>query len=118
MGDRAIRGDRVRALRQELQLTQAELAHAAPVSQSYLSEIESGKRVSVGTLVVLGLAHALHTSIDYLVGLTDDPKPTETLEGLTEEDWAILRGLSSLTGRDKRTVVDLIASLAARRSPH
>lgn len=116
MNERAIRGDRVKALREARGLTQKDVAERAPVSQSYLSEIEGGRRVSVGSLVILGLAHVLETSVDYLVGLTDDPNPTELLEGLTEDDWAILRKLSELTKEQREIVAAMIASLATRRS--
>lgn len=92
----AIRGDRVKRLRSKRGLTQKELAAIASVSQSYVSEIESGKQKSVGSIVVLGLAHVLGTSIDYLVGNTDDPAPVET-KNLEEDTWEIIRELGGLS---------------------
>lgn len=116
MNKNAIRGDRVKQLRDRHGLTQKDLAQAAFVSQSYLSEIENSGQDSVGSIVVLGLARALHTSTDYLVGASDDPSPREDELGLSEWEFVTLRNMSVLTEDDRETVNDMIASLARRRS--
>ena len=69
---RLIDGDNpVRVWRQYRQLTQTALAARAGITQSYLSEIESGK--SEGSVKVLAaLAHALAIDLDDLV-----PPPPE-----------------------------------------
>ena len=68
------RGDRVRALREKVDLKQYELAIHAGVSQGHLSQIERSQIESVGSVILTGLARALETNVDYLVGDTDDPR--------------------------------------------
>lgn len=53
----------VRAWREARGLTQAQLAEAAGISISYLSQIESGKRKG-GAEVLAALARALRVSLD------------------------------------------------------
>lgn len=55
--------------------TQGQLATYAKIHQSHLSRIESGKYVNVGSEYLSAIALALKTSADYLMGLTDDPRP-------------------------------------------
>ena len=68
-------GRRVRALRERRGLKQYELAIYAKVNQGYLSEIERDKTGSVGSQILVGLAAALETNVDYLLGTSDDPRP-------------------------------------------
>lgn len=75
--DFRIRGDRIKALRESLGLSQTELAAALikdvpGVNQSQISQVERGVAgLRAETLALL--ARALETSTDYLLGLTDDP---------------------------------------------
>lgn len=53
---------------------QKALAHIANVTSSSMSRIQSGDTMpSIGTLAQIAMV--CDTSIDYLVGLTDDPEP-------------------------------------------
>jgi transcriptional regulator with XRE-family HTH domain len=78
-----IKGARVRQLREDLGMSQAELARAVSrlvgaVNQSSISNVENGaKGLRVDALIALTLA--LQTSSDYLLGLTDDPEPRSAL---------------------------------------
>ncbi|MGB3712813.1 MAG: helix-turn-helix transcriptional regulator [Candidatus Promineifilaceae bacterium] len=56
----------VRAWREHRQLTQEQLAKAAEISKSYLSQIESGKRKGT-TNVLVSLANALGLDVDDIV---------------------------------------------------
>ena len=56
----------VRAWREHRKLTQEQLAEAAGISNSYLSQIESGKRKGT-TNVLVALAHALGLDLDDVV---------------------------------------------------
>jgi transcriptional regulator with XRE-family HTH domain len=75
----SVRGHRVRQLRERLERTQLWLAETAHLSQSHLSQIEQDKVQSVGSAVLNGLARALDTSVDYLIGATDDPRPPKSV---------------------------------------
>lgn len=63
--------ERLKSIRQELGLTQKELADRANLAISCISMIELGKREpSANTL--LSLSNALGVSADYLLGLEDE----------------------------------------------
>jgi len=68
------------ALREKKGWTQGQLALYAKIDQGYLSRIERGVRTNVGAAYLKKLADSLNTSMDYLVGLTDDPRPLPSTE--------------------------------------
>lgn len=68
-------GERIRELRQKRGWSLNKLAKLAGLSQGYLSSVENGKVVSPTASALLKIAAALDTSVDYLLGRTDDPTP-------------------------------------------
>jgi transcriptional regulator with XRE-family HTH domain len=70
-----IRGDRVRELREKLDLSQRELGEKVGISQGSISRIENNGSDDVMESTLQGLAQALQTSTAYLCGDTDDPSP-------------------------------------------
>ena len=66
--------ERIRSLRKQQLMTQGELAEALHVSRSAVSMWEIGASDMVLSTLER-LADVLGTSIAYLVGETDDPKP-------------------------------------------
>ncbi|MDH7578510.1 MAG: helix-turn-helix domain-containing protein [Bacillota bacterium] len=67
-------GKRIKALREEKDLTQEELAERIQISRSALANYESGLREPKGD-ILKRFAKALDTTTDYLLGETDDPRP-------------------------------------------
>ena len=65
---------RLRQLRKERGITQVKMQVLTGIDQSDYSKIESGKRYYTFEQC-RKIALALHTSMDYLAGLTDDPTP-------------------------------------------
>ena len=66
--------ERIRALREDKDLTQRDLGKVLQVSQSTYSDYENEKlNIPIASLKKLALFHG--TSIDYLLDLTDNPKP-------------------------------------------
>ena len=65
---------RIRDLREDSDLLQRDLASYLQCSQVSYSHYELGKR-DIPTDVLIRLAAFYHTSIDYLLGLTDVQKP-------------------------------------------
>ena len=62
---------RIKDLREDHDMYQKDIAKLLGISQQYYSEYENGKRtITIQHLITL--AKFYHTSIDYLVGLTDD----------------------------------------------
>ena len=66
-------GNRIIQLREEQNISQLELSKKVNINNSVLSRIESGKRAARDDELI-SLSKALNTSIDYLLGETDDPK--------------------------------------------
>lgn len=74
MPERTIQGQRIRLLRITLGMQQKELAQKAGISQSLLSDIETGKRLGTGAGVLNSIAAALGVPITELL---PDSVPTE-----------------------------------------
>ena len=65
---------RLRDLREDRDLLQKDIAEVLQCSQVCYSHYELGKR-DIPTEVLVQLAVFYHTSVDYLLGLTDDARP-------------------------------------------
>ena len=65
---------RIRDLREDADLTQRQVAEELMCDQSLYSKYERGER-PLPLEEAIRLAHFYRTSLDYLVGLTDDPTP-------------------------------------------
>lgn len=67
---------RIRALREDHDLTQKEIAKILNMSQTGYSKYETGEN-DIPTKILIQLAKYYHTSVDYLLGITDISKPYE-----------------------------------------
>ena len=75
----------IKALRKSRGYTQIKMQMLTGIDQSDYSKIETGKR-GMTFEQCRRIAAALETSMDYLAGLTDDPRPYPRKES-TEEDY-------------------------------
>jgi transcriptional regulator with XRE-family HTH domain len=75
-----IRGDRLKARRQELNFTQEQLVELAKMDQKTISFLENGKEITITTRTLVNLAIALKTSTDWLLGLTNSIGDSEEFE--------------------------------------
>ena len=66
---------RIRDLREDSDLTQSAVARYLMCDQSLYSKYERGER-ELPLVYAVRLAEYYKTSVDYLVGLTDDPRPS------------------------------------------
>ena len=74
---------RFRDLREDLDMTQQELAAKLNIRQSTLSQYENGQRqIPLNTLIRLALL--FDTSTDYLLGLTNERNPYPRISNKTE----------------------------------
>lgn len=65
---------RLKDLREDLDLTQSYVADKLNIKQNTYSQYENGQRqISIGALIKL--AEFYHTSVDYILELTDTAKP-------------------------------------------
>ena len=65
---------RIRNLREDRDMTQKQIGDILNMSQTGYNQYEIGKN-DIPTRVLIKLAKYYNTSIDYLLELTDDPKP-------------------------------------------
>ncbi len=66
---------RIRDMREDADLTQREVAEYLMCDQSLYSKYERGER-DLPLAAAVQLARFYHTSVDYLVGLTDQKEPS------------------------------------------
>ena len=69
---------RIRDLREDHDLNQTQIAKMLGMSQTGYSKYETGEN-DIPTAVLIKLARLYKTSIDFLLGETDDPKPHRRL---------------------------------------
>ena len=65
---------RLKDLREDRDLAQKQIAAHLGIDQRVYSNYETGKR-EIPTRFVIALAKFYNTSADYILGMTNDPKP-------------------------------------------
>ena len=65
---------RIKDLREDSDITQKQLAEYLHIKQNTYSQYENGQR-QIPVDVLIALASYYNTSVDYLLGLTDQRKP-------------------------------------------
>ena len=68
---------RIRDLREDRDLSQAEIAKVIKTTQQQHSKIETGKADISGEKLIL-LAEYYNISVDYILGLTQEPRPLKS----------------------------------------
>jgi len=68
-------GERVRALRYQRHLSARKVAERAGIHWRYYLRLEKNERPNVSAINAAAIALALDTTLEYLLGLTDDPRP-------------------------------------------
>ena len=58
----------IRRLREQQNMTQAELAKKAKVTQGYISQLEAGTKKDIGAKIAMRLADALGVPVTELLG--------------------------------------------------
>jgi DNA-binding XRE family transcriptional regulator len=106
-------GDRIKARRAELGMTQDAVAVKANISKGFLSDVENGRR-NVGADTLLELANALGLSLDYLMTgevIESESKAVEIPSALAE-----LASKEGLTFRQTRQLLGMAQQIVAHRS--
>lgn len=98
-------GSRIRKRRQELELTQQDLAKALGITSQHISAIEQDKRTP--SLSSLGrLSEELGVSVDYIVS---------GKEGIITETIPAIKADKKLTLKSKKALVNLVEDLYSKR---
>jgi len=105
-------GDRIRQLREEIGLTQGQLASGSSVSQGYLSQLENGEVKNPSAAVLLRVAQSMHIDADELFEAAGYPT-VRTLRQLYEGyestvDADLLHFLADLPRDRQRRLLSLL----------
>lgn len=80
-----ITGERLRLMREQQGLSIRAVARQEQISPSYLSGLERGENAPNVWPLLARLARRYGTTTDYLLGLTDDPRPVERAGRVLQE---------------------------------
>lgn len=72
--------NRIRDMRNDFSFSQREVADVLKIAQNTLSQYETGER-NIPNDILVQLAILYQTSIDYLLGITDEKKPYKRSDG-------------------------------------
>lgn len=70
---------RIKELREDADLTQTDIANLLNCSQTAYSKYEKGQR-EISIINLIKLAKFYNVSMDYITGLTNNPKPNWTIK--------------------------------------
>lgn len=96
-------GERLLDLRKDAALTQDELASILKINKHSISSYEREKSEPPDTIKI-SIARYFHVSIDYLLGLTDDPNPYD-------DSHSVLRLSKEFPEEAKRSIQDYASYL-------
>lgn len=87
-----MRSDRLKAYRVKRDLTQEALAFELGTDKKAVSRWESGQ-FSPNAETLVELSRILGVSVDYLLGLSDNPTPQTRVDNLTEEELEVINAM-------------------------
>lgn len=97
-------GDRLRALREEVNLTQEELSKKIGIKRDRYAKYETGATPVPGHLIVM-FADFFMVSAGYLLGQSDDPKPKQIEDPETLKEFKeVQKELKELSDRLNRVI--------------
>ena len=92
-------GKRLKQLREELNMTQKELADKLGISRAAVGLYEQGKR-NVDNDTLLKLSEIFNVSADYLLGNTDIKTPVDKISSALSDDPGLLAFWNTLKERE------------------
>ncbi len=111
-----ILGMRIKNLRETANLTQLDLAAQLNVSNTTLSQYESGQRVPSDDIKIK-IAEFFNVSVDYLLGKVDKKiKATPEVIPLSSEQQELLDATSDLPDEDLRKAIEYVELLKLKRN--
>lgn len=100
-------GSRIRTKRKEIGLSQAHLASLAGISQSAISELETGESKMPSAEALQGLAKALRVTQAWIITGHDGE-----LETLTTDEENLVKAARKLTAEQRVAVYQIIKTMA------
>lgn len=97
---------RLKQLRESRDFSQGQVAAYSDVSPSLISLMEQGKRPNPSAEVLSAIAATLHTTTDYLLGLTaNSRRPEDSTTPQTEVEWQLLEKFRELSFDEQRYII-------------
>jgi transcriptional regulator with XRE-family HTH domain len=106
-GEKMALGEKVRVKREEMKLTQAELAKKSGITQATISRIESGEVTQLRSDKLKGLAQTLGVTVDFLVGKKERMEFNDALAA-DENAKIIFRGYEKLPDERRKQLRDFV----------
>jgi len=116
MYDSKVLASRVLLSRRDLDWDQKQLSEQSGVSRPYISQIERARKTNISVDVLFSLADALGVTVQYLMGLTDDPLGEGSERVLREQsgDYVVFEVESGEERRVMQQLVDEYSALSPR----
>ena len=110
-------GNRLKELRQEKNLTQADVANAIGTSQRNIGRWENNEN-EPGASFVINLANFFEVSSDYLLEITDDfsltSKKLLQKETLSQNEYKLIEKYRKLSTTEKQLIDQTISTLNSK----
>lgn len=105
-------GDKIKELRKNSKITQAELSDSINIGQSTLANFENGKR-TIPVDIIIELARYFNVSADYLLGLSNSPDAKEVIHGeqLSTDEKKLIDNYRALNSDGKQIVIGKVLDL-------
>lgn len=103
-------GERIVFLREKLGISQKELAEQLGITAASLSRYENNIYDPEGTIIT-SLSTLLHTSADYLLGITYDYRSHQENPALSEKELHILELYQTLSPQDQARIEERLLTL-------
>jgi transcriptional regulator with XRE-family HTH domain len=105
-----MRNDRLKSYRLKRHLTQEQLALELETDKKQINRWENGESdPSAGRLA--DLSRVLNISVDYLLGISDNPSPETKLSNMTEDEIEVI---SAMRKGDKIEAISIIVNSEKR----
>lgn len=106
-------GERLKAARKACNLSQEQVAREADVGQSFLSELENGKKTEIGAGALHRLAKMYGTSVEYLL----DGAGQKSSTAQTEIEAAVLAAFRQIAVEDHQAAIKMLMGLVVAKTP-
>lgn len=99
--------DRIALLLSESGMSQKELALNTNLTEGAVSHYLKGDRVPRGA-ILLNIANALGTTVDYLTGYSDDPRKSSSEKEVDEAFLLLARNAKTLTDEERKRFAKIL----------
>lgn len=97
---------RIRMRREQLHISQQELANMLETSQPQIYKYESGRNIPSGEVIVK-LSRILDVSTDWLLGETDEIRPVKGNSDLSEIEREVIKIMRSKSADQQLKIVEI-----------